>query len=78
MVPKEAVLWTGEQAIVYEKKEEGFVMHSVYPRADLGAAYLVAGPWKGGEEIVTNGAFVIDASAQLRALPSMIIREAPR
>jgi membrane fusion protein, copper/silver efflux system len=76
VVPKSAVMWTGERSVVYVKslKEQGthFAMREVTLGASLGASYIVLDGLKDGEEIVTNGAFSIDAAAQLAGKPSMM------
>ncbi len=75
-IPKSAVLWTGKRSIVYVKKETktgvGFELRKITLGTLLGESYLVTNGLLEGEEIATNGAFTIDASAQLAGKPSMM------
>ncbi|MCB0536694.1 MAG: efflux RND transporter periplasmic adaptor subunit [Chitinophagales bacterium] len=75
-VPKSAVLWTGTRSVVYVKNAEAEVPTFEYREVALGEAtqngYNVVKGLEGGEEVVTNGAFVIDASAQLNNQKSMM------
>jgi Cu(I)/Ag(I) efflux system membrane fusion protein len=78
IIPRSSILWTGKRSIVYIKEGgEGlptFSLREVELGVCLGDEYVVVdGLWE-GEEIVTNGAFVIDASAQLNGKPSMMGR----
>ncbi|MDO6440349.1 efflux RND transporter periplasmic adaptor subunit [Cyclobacterium sp. 1_MG-2023] len=76
VVPKTAVMWTGVRSIVYVKKSttEGlaFKLREVTLGPALGAEYIVTSGLQLGEEIVVNGAFSIDAAAQLAGKPSMM------
>lgn len=76
VVPKSAVMWTGERSVVYVKKvsAEGvvFTMRIVTLGASLGDAYIITKGLEDGEEIATNGTFSIDAAAQLDGKPSMM------
>nr|WP_129734078.1 efflux RND transporter periplasmic adaptor subunit [Parabacteroides goldsteinii] len=76
VVPQTAVLWTGKRAIVYVKQPDistpTFQMREVELGPSLGNAYVVLKGLSDGEEIVTNGVFSIDASAQLEGKPSMM------
>ncbi|HLN55839.1 MAG TPA: efflux RND transporter periplasmic adaptor subunit [Bacteroidales bacterium] len=75
-VPASAVLWTGKRSIVYVKQtgdtENLFKMREVELGPSLGENYIVVNGLNEGEEIVTNGAFSVDASAQLEGKPSMM------
>ncbi|MDR0799757.1 MAG: efflux RND transporter periplasmic adaptor subunit [Dysgonamonadaceae bacterium] len=79
VIPKTAVLWTGKRSIVYVKQPNTdtptFKLREIELGADLGAEYVVLSGISVGEEIVTNGAFTIDASAQLEGKPSMMNSE---
>ena len=77
-VPKSAVLWTGKRSVVYIK-----VPHSEKPLyqfkevtlgQDLGGYYIVKDGLNKGDEVVTNGAFKVDAAAQLAGKKSMMNR----
>ena len=75
-VPKSAVLWTGERSVVYVKLPEEEAPTFEYREVTLGSTsgknYQITSGLKKGEEIVVNGAFVIDASAQLNNRNSMM------
>ena len=77
-VPKTAVLWTGERSVVYVKQADidvpSFEFREVIIGDPIGTEYLVLEGLVAGEEVVTNGAFIIDASAQLNNQMSMMNR----
>ena len=79
IVPKTAVMWTGERSVVYVKETTGkgisFLMREVELGAALGESYLIEEDLKQGEEIAINGTFSIDAAAQLAGKPSMMSPE---
>jgi membrane fusion protein, copper/silver efflux system len=79
IIPQTAVLWTGTRSVVYVKvpdiEEPGFVMREVTLGPALNNSYVVLDGLKEGEEIVTNGTFAVDASAELAGKPSMMNRE---
>jgi len=76
VIPKTAVLWTGKRSIVYVKQtgtdELAFKMREIELGPMLGNSYVVMKGLAEGEEIVTQGAFSVDASAQLEGKPSMM------
>jgi Cu(I)/Ag(I) efflux system membrane fusion protein len=75
VIPASAVLWTGKRSIVYVKQpgdEMVFKMREVELGPALGDSYVVTSGLSQGEEIVTNGTFSVDASAQLEGKPSMM------
>lgn len=76
VVPQTAVLWTGKRAIVYVKQPDtnppAFLMGEVELVPSLGNSYVILNGLREGEEIVTNGVFAIDASAQLEGKTSMM------
>lgn len=74
MVPKSAVLWTGKRSVVYTKTGTGqqFQANEVVLGARSGDYYLVKEGLNAGDEVVTNGAFTIDAEAQLQGKNSMM------
>jgi membrane fusion protein, copper/silver efflux system len=76
VVPKSAVLWTGKRSIVYVKNADSgkpeFTLREVVLGTSLGDSYTIESGLKEGEEIVTRGAFSIDAAAQLEGKPSMM------
>ena len=75
-VPKTAVLWTGKRSVVYLKKPDTELPSFEYREVELGESttdgYLVLKGLQAGDEVVTNGAFVIDAAAQLNNQQSMM------
>ena len=76
VIPQSAVLWTGPRSVVYVKipgtKEPEFKMREIELGPTLSNSYVVLNGLKQGEEIVTNGTFAVDASAQLAGKPSMM------
>ena len=76
VIPRSAVLWTGKRSVVYVKQagsdEPIFKIRSVELGPMLGNSYVVENGLMDGEEIVTQGAFSVDASAQLEGKPSMM------
>jgi membrane fusion protein, copper/silver efflux system len=79
IVPRSAVLWTGMRSIVYVKQldidEPVFKMREIELGPSLGNSYVIISGLKEGEEIVTQGTFSVDASAQLAGKPSMMNTE---
>ena len=79
VVPKTAVMWTGERSVVYVKSatDQGvyFNMREVNLGPALGESYIVENGIQKGEEIAVNGTFSIDAAAQLAGKPSMMSPE---
>ncbi|MBL4605864.1 MAG: efflux RND transporter periplasmic adaptor subunit [Flavobacteriaceae bacterium] len=77
-IPASAVLWTGKRSIVYIKpnpNESVFEMREVLLGNKVGENYQVAQGLTVGDEIVTNGAFTVDAAAQLQGKKSMMNKE---
>ena len=76
VIPKSAVLWTGKRSVVYVKDEveerPTFLLRQVTLGPSLPDGYVVLDGLAEGEEIVTNGAFAIDAAAQLEGKRSMM------
>ena len=79
VIPGTAVLWTGKRSVVYVKQpgtdEPVFKMREIEIGPMLGNSYVVISGLNEGEEIVTQGAFSVDASAQLEGKPSMMNRQ---
>ncbi|MDH5365445.1 MAG: efflux RND transporter periplasmic adaptor subunit [Cyclobacteriaceae bacterium] len=80
IVPKSAVMWTGERSIVYIKNSSStsasFNMQEVLLGPSLGDSYIIKKGLEEGDEIVVNGTFSVDAAAQLAGKSSMMsIRE---
>ncbi len=79
LIPKSAVLWTGNRSLVYRKSTRGDAQQGIAfepVEVELGVAtsteYVVISGLKEGEEVVTQGAFVVDSAAQLSGLESMM------
>ena len=76
VVPQTAILWTGKRSIVYVRQPNTstptFMLREVELGPALGGAYVVMKGLSDGEEVVTNGVFSIDASAQLEGKTSMM------
>ncbi|WP_340077729.1 efflux RND transporter periplasmic adaptor subunit [Leptobacterium sp. I13] len=76
ILPKSAIMWTGERSIVYVKQTSGniheFVLREVVLGPSLGDSYLVKQGLDVDEEVVVNGTFTVDAAAQLAGKPSMM------
>lgn len=76
IVPKSAVMWTGERSVVYVKHSDPsgvrFEMREITLGPSLGRSYIVRKGLESGTEIATNGTFSIDAAAQLAGKPSMM------
>lgn len=76
VIPKSAVMWTGQRSVVYIKSlaESGisFTMREVKLGPALGESYVIESGLEEGEEIAVHGTFSIDAAAQLAGKPSMM------
>ena len=72
LIPKTAVLWTGKRSVVYVKNGNDFVYREIILGPEAGDYYVVISGLKEGEEIVRNGVFKVDASAQLLGKTSMM------
>ncbi len=76
-VPRTSVLWTGRKSVVYVKLPDTEVPTFQYRNItiddqNMGDNITVLDGLKSGEEIVTHGAFAVDAAAQLNNKSSMI------
>ena len=76
VIPKTAIMWTGERSVVYIKSNSGtsveFMLREVTLGPSLGEAYVITSGLSFGEEIVVNGTFTVDAASQLIGKPSMM------
>ncbi|PHR69664.1 MAG: efflux transporter periplasmic adaptor subunit [Lutibacter sp.] len=75
LIPASAVLWTGKRSVVYIKStpdEPIFEMREVTLGSKMGENYEVLKGLESDEEIVVNGTFTIDATAQLQGKKSMM------
>ena len=77
-VPRTAVLWSGKRSIVYVKVPNAaipeFILREVTLGNRMGEKYQITAGLQAGEEIVSYGAFALDASAQLSGKPSLLNR----
>ncbi len=77
-VPRTAVLWSGKRSIVYVKVPNAalpeFILREVTLGNRMGENYQITAGLQSGEEIVSYGAFALDASAQLSGKPSLLNR----
>lgn len=76
VVPASAVLITGKRAVVYvevpQTERPTYEGREVALGPRAGDSYVVRDGLTEGERVVTNGAFRIDSSMQIRAKPSML------
>lgn len=76
IIPKSAVMWTGERSIVYVKLPETdkptFQFRVVKTGLSLGEFYIIESGLNNNEHVVVNGAFKVDAAAQLAGKYSMM------
>ena len=76
VVPQSAILWTGKRSLIYVKipntTEPTFKMRAVTLGAYLQNSYEIIDGLTEGEEVVTNGTFSVDATAQLAGKVSMM------
>ncbi|MGB2225533.1 MAG: efflux RND transporter periplasmic adaptor subunit [Polaribacter sp.] len=75
MVPSSAILWTGKRSLAYVKTKADqpvFEMRTIQIGKKIGDAYEVINGLQSGEEVVSNGAFTVDAAAQLQGKKSMM------
>lgn len=80
VVPKSAVMWTGQRSVVYVKSvsDQGvnFQLREVTLGPSLGDSFVIDEGLALGEEIAVHGTFSIDAAAQLAGKPSMMSPDA--
>ncbi|WP_405368504.1 efflux RND transporter periplasmic adaptor subunit [Nonlabens sp. Asnod2-A12] len=77
-IPASAVLWTGKRSIVYVKMSPNqpvFEMREITLGNRSGDNYQVVDGLENGDSIVTNGAFTVDAAAQLQGKNSMMNKD---
>ena len=74
-VPKSSVLWTGKRSVVYKKPFKDQPVFELV-EVDLGNTFVntyeVLSGLQSGDEIVLEGAFTVDAAAQLNGKKSMM------
>ena len=75
-IPSSAVLWTGKRSVVYVQIPDAPVPTFEYRNVDIEESNrqytLVSSGLQLGEEVVTQGAFTVDAAAQLNNRKSMM------
>ncbi len=79
LVPKTAVLWTGKRSVVYvkvDKENPVFEIRDVELGNASGDNYVINSGLKTEDEVVVNGAFTVDAAAQLQGKRSMMTSSA--
>lgn len=76
IIPKSAIMWTGKRSIVYTKLPETnkptFQFREITTGLDLGTHYIVEEGLVENDMVVVNGAFKVDAAAQLAGKNSMM------
>ncbi|MDT8325149.1 MAG: efflux RND transporter periplasmic adaptor subunit [Bacteroidota bacterium] len=76
IIPRSAVLWTGTRSVVWVRDNEAeqptFQYREIRLGAQTGDSYVVEEGLAAGEEVVAQGAFTIDAAAQLQGKVSMM------
>jgi Cu(I)/Ag(I) efflux system membrane fusion protein len=69
ILPKSAVMWTGQRSIVYVKntsdKGISFSLREVVLGPSLVDSYVIESGLEIGVEVVTNGTFTFDSASQL-------------
>ncbi|MBC6995015.1 efflux RND transporter periplasmic adaptor subunit [Neolewinella lacunae] len=78
-VPRSAVLWTGERSVVFVELPELAVPTYEFREVSLGQrigdSYRIRSGLAPGDRVVINGAFQLDAAAQLNNKASMMNRD---
>ncbi|MCF8218584.1 MAG: efflux RND transporter periplasmic adaptor subunit [Bacteroidales bacterium] len=77
LIPKTAVLWTGERSLVYVQNQEAgekhlFRMREITTGQTLEDSIIVLDGLEQGERVVSHGTFAVDAAAQLAGKTSMM------
>ncbi len=75
-IPSSAVLWTGKKSVVYvqlpEEEIPTYQFREIQIGEESGNTTIVSSGLQNGEIVITNGAFAIDAAAQLNNNMSMM------
>lgn len=78
-VPATAVLWTGKRSLVYRVEDHNgepvYVPAPVVLGARVGGRFVIVEGLSEGDEVVSHGAFRLDASLQIRGGPTMMSTE---
>ncbi|MGM0613004.1 MAG: efflux RND transporter periplasmic adaptor subunit [Bacteroidota bacterium] len=77
LIPKTAVLWTGDRSLVYVQSQEAgekhiFRMREITTGQTLEDSIIVLDGLEQGERVVSHGTFAVDAAAQLADKTSMM------
>lgn len=79
VVPRSAVLWTGERSVAYvelpDMEVPTYEFREITLGERIGEGYRITSGLAAGDRVVVNGAFQIDASAQLNNKASMMNRD---
>lgn len=79
VVPRSAVLWTGERSVAYVElpgvEVPTYEFREITVGERVGEGYRITSGLAAGDRVVVNGAFQIDASAQLNNKASMMNRD---
>ena len=79
MVPSTAIMWTGNKSVLYVKLPDteipSYQFREVEIGSQTGGQIMVLSGLQAGEEVVRQGAFVIDAAAQLSNKSSMMNKD---
>ncbi|MGB3543408.1 efflux RND transporter periplasmic adaptor subunit [Rubrivirga sp.] len=79
IVPRSSVLWTGERSVAYvelpDMEVPTYEFREVTVGERVGEGYRITEGLAAGDRVVVNGAFQIDASAQLNNKASMMNRD---
>lgn len=78
-IPRTALLWTGDRSVVYvqlpDTEVPSYQYREVIIQSQSGANAIISEGLSLGDAVVTNGAFAIDAAAQLNNNRSMMNRD---
>ncbi|SEQ57850.1 efflux RND transporter periplasmic adaptor subunit [Neolewinella agarilytica] len=79
VVPRSAVLWTGDRSVAYvelpDMEVPTYEFREITVGERVGDGYRITSGLAAGDRVVVNGAFQIDASAQLNNKASMMNRD---
>jgi Cu(I)/Ag(I) efflux system membrane fusion protein len=79
VIPRSAVLWTGERSVAYVELPDlevpTYEFREITVGERVGDGYRITSGLSAGDRVVVNGAFQIDASAQLNNKASMMNRD---
>jgi Cu(I)/Ag(I) efflux system membrane fusion protein len=79
VVPRSAVLWTGERSVAYvelpDMEVPTYEFREITVGERVGKGYRITSGLAAGDRVVVDGAFQIDASAQLNNKASMMNRD---